>query len=391
MFDDLMNRIRLSYSTKMSENPAVTESKRQGKMVFGYMCNNFPEEILAAAGILPVKYLGSTINVLDANQYQSTFMCHYARSILELGLNEEYKSIDGQVYSYGCDGGSNLFQILMETVPTKYQRFIYVPHNREAVNAVQFYINELKSFSESLELFMGKKISDSDLKGTIIIYNKHRELLQKIYDLRGTGQTPVISGSEVAEILEYSVSVPKIQSNYMLSELIEAVPNRKVKTWAGPRLIVDGTIIDKEFYQIIESLGGMIIGDGLCLGNRYFWGKVDEDMPPLEALANYCLNRLPCNCMGSERVAEKRLEHIVNQVRKYNAHGVVLATQKWCDPVQFDRPYIMNQLQSSGIPVISIDIERTVDTSQIRNRLESFIEMIKLSEGYRKSSLEEVV
>lgn len=390
MFDSLMECLRKSYRPKISENPAVAQAKENGQMVFGYMCSNFPEEILAAAGILPVKYLGSSDNISDANQYQTTYMCHYARSILELGLSKEYESLDGQVYTYGCDGGSNLYQILMELVPQKYQRFMYMPHNSQAADATGFYMEEIKSFKKSLEAYLNREISDGEIKEAIKTYNQHKDLLQKIYDLRGFGKTPLITGSEVAEIIEYVVSVPKAQSNDMLDQLIKAAADRKVEDWVGPRIVADGTIVDKEFQKIIEDLGGMVVGDGFCLGNRLFSARVDEELPPIEALAKYAFNKLPCNCMGHEMVAEKRFEHILKQVEQYKAHAVVLATQKWCDPVQFDRPFIMKELQSRGIPVIIIDIERTVDNSQIRNRLESFMEMITVSKDYQKSIAGEV-
>lgn len=390
MFNNLMERLRESYSPNISENPAIAEAKQNGKMVFGYMCTNSPEELLDAAGILPVRYLGASVNVTDANQYQTTYMCHYARSILELGLNKEYKDLDGQVYTYGCDGGSNLYQILMETVPQKYQRFLYMPHNMDSVGSLEFYMEELKAFKKSLEEYLNKEISDDEIKESIKLYNQHKDLLQTIYDMRGLEKRPLFKGSEVAEIIEYAVSVSKTQSNDMLRQLIEAASSREVEEWVGPRVIGVGTMVDKEFQKVIEDLGGMVVGDTFCIGKRYFFEKVDEELPPLEALSQYVKNKLPCHCMGHKRVPEQYLDEILKQVKQYNAHGVVLANQKWCDPIQFDRPYILEELQSLGIPTIVVDIERTVDTSQIRNRLESFMEMIKLNKNYQKSISGEV-
>ena len=390
MFDQLMERMRASYSPNIAENPTVIEAKKNGQLVFGMMCSNVPEELLAAADILPVRFLGSSSNVTSANEYQTTYMCHYARSILEMGLNEEYKSLDGQVYTYGCDGGSNLYQILMETVPQKYQRLIYIPHNRQAADAAGFYLKELQAFKESLEEYTGKKITDEAIREAIQTYNKHRDLLQQIYDLRGTGTTPLITGYEAAEIVEYTVSVSKKQSNEMLAQLIAAAKTRKVNEWKGPRIIVDGTFVNKDLQRIIEELDAMVVGDGICLGNRIFANRIDETIPPMEALVQYALNRLPCNCLGYDQVAERRLEHVLTQIKKYHGHGVVLATQKWCDPFEFDRPFIQSELQKLKIPVTIIDIERTADTSQIHNRLESFMEMIKLSSNYEDSMMKEV-
>jgi benzoyl-CoA reductase subunit C len=387
MFENIMERLRSSYSVSISENPAIANWKQQQKQVFGYMCHNFPEEIIAAAGVLPIKFLGKPINVIEANQYQSTFMCHYGRSVLELGLNGDYDQINGLVYAYGCEGGCNLFQVLMEIVPKNYQNFLHIPHNSNATGALEFYLAELESFCRSLREKLTCSLNDEDLRKAISLYNQQRKLLKEIYELRGSGNNPLLTGLEVGEILEYVVSTPKEEANELLRQLMATARQRSPKIFSGPRLLVQGTILpDLEFYQIVEELGGMVIGDDLCQGSRYFWDLVDETAAPLEALAKHRLDRLPCSCMSSEKVAERRLEHLLYQVEHYNADGVVLAVQKWCDSTQMDRPFFIEQLKDKGIPVLPVEVERTVGGSQFRTRIEAFMEMIELSAGSKKKS-----
>lgn len=379
MFEQTMETLRSSYSVSIKDNPAITKWRAQGKKVFGYMCHNFPEEMLAAAGVLPVKFLGAPIDIAAANEYQSTFMCHYGRSILELGLNGEYMGLDGLAYAYGCEGGCNLFQILMETVPTERQNFLHIPHNSDAKGALEFYTAELESFAIHLCEGLGVSLSDADMKEAIRTYNEQRELLKEIYDLRGMGSAPLITGVEVAEIMEYVVSVPKKEANELLRKLIVEAAERKPKLFSGPRLLVEGTILPgTDFFAMVEELDGMVVGDDLCQGSRYFWDLVEDCPSPLEAMARHKLYRIPCCCMSSEKVAERRLEHLLSQYRRYNGDGVVVAVQKWCDPTQMDRPFIIKQLQDKGIPVLSVEVERTVGGSQLRTRLEAFKEMIEV-------------
>lgn len=382
MFEETMKQIRSGYSTSIKDNPAIADWRKKGKKVFGYMCHNFPEEILSAANVFPVKFLGAPIDIEEANQYQSTFMCHYGRSILELGLAGEYEHLDGLVYAYGCEGGCNLFQILMETVPKEYKNFLHIPHNSQAAGALTFYMAELDSFMRSLRESLHCSLSDEDLSAAIRLYNEHKQLLKEIYDLRGAGGTPLITGVEVSEIMEYAVSVPKEEANKVLRELIVEAAQREVKPFSGSRLLVEGTILPgQEFFALAEELDCMVVGDDLCQGSRYFWDLVDENLPPLEAMARQKLERTPCCCMSSERVAERRVEHLLNQYQRYNGDGVIVAVQKWCDPTQMDRPFIIEQLQSKGIPVLSVEVERTVGGSQMRTRLEAFREMIDTNSG----------
>ncbi|MHB1128172.1 MAG: 2-hydroxyacyl-CoA dehydratase subunit D [Bacillota bacterium] len=392
MFDEIMARLRSSYSPLVNDNPAATSWQGQGRPVFGYMCNNVPEEILAAAGVLPVKLLGAPVNITEANQYHSTFMCHYGRSILELALSGDYKGLEGLVYAFGCDGGCNVFQVMTEMVPIPYHRFIYLPHNDQNDAALKFYIQELESFCRSLEDYLACRLEEDDLKIAITIYNKNRELLRHIYELRGSNQVPALTGVEVAEILEYNASVPKVHGNGLLEEIIKESSSRVLDQYSSrPRLLVAGTILpDKELYQMVEDAGGIVVGDSLCLGSRYFWDPVDEQLPPLEALARRMLSRIPCSCVSWEKVAERQLEHLLFQAERYRAHGVIFAVQKWCDPMQMDRPFMIKQLQGKGLPVLSVEVERTAGGSQFQNRLEAFMEMLEASPAQRVAPEEAV-
>lgn len=377
-FDDVMEGMRNSFSTSVKQNPALDKWKAAGKPAFGYMCNNFPEEILAAAGVLPLRFLGAPIDIVETNEYQSIFMCHYGRSVLELGLSGEYEKLDGLVSAYGCEGGCNLFQILMDVANLDYENFLNIPHNSDGPGAYEFYIEEMKSFRRSLEEHFNRDITDEDLSQSIELYNRQRRLLRTIYDLRGKEDIPLFTGTEVAEIMEYTMSVPKEEANEVLQQLIDTAKDRVFKPRvSGPRVLIEGTILpDRELYQMVEDLGGIVVGDGLCTGTRSFWDLVRQDLPPLEALCRYVLERLPCSCMSSHRVGERRVKHLWQQAQDYNATGVIIAVQKWCDPMQMDRPFTIEKLQEKGLSVLAVEIERTSGGSQLLTRLEAFVEML---------------
>ena len=55
--------------------------KRDGRKVFGYFCNYTPEEIIHAAGILPVRVRGATENVDRAGSIEQH---ERLRSVFEL-------------------------------------------------------------------------------------------------------------------------------------------------------------------------------------------------------------------------------------------------------------------------------------------------------------------
>lgn len=378
----MLRDIQQSYHRWHVQSDAVNRWKAKGKKAFGYMCNHIPEELLYAGEILPVKLLGDSIPVVEANQYQSVFMCYYGRSLLEMGLQGAYSNLDGMVAAYGCEGGCNLFQVLVEAVSPEYNEFISIPRNARNDLASEFFTEELEKMKQSIEKYIGREITAGELAGAIDVYNENRQLLRQVYDARGLYDRPVLTGIEVAEIMNWAAEVPKDEANVQLRQLLDKAANRLLPPVCGPRIHISGSVLlDQDIFQLIEDLGGMVVSDDLCSGSRYIWDDIEvqeaqttDDL--LKSMAKQKLEKVPCSCMCSPYVAEERVEHILRLVKRYHVNGVIFAVHKWCDSHQMDRPFMIRRLQELGLPVLSIDVERGVGDAQARNRIESFLEMI---------------
>ena len=375
----VLEKIRNEYDVLPSQNKAIAQWKKEGGKVFGYMCTNFPEELIYAAGILPVRLVGKPIDIIEANEHFSIYMCHYARSLLELGLMGEYACLDGIVSAFGCEGSCNLFQVLGLAVPFDFFEFSYTPHNAKTDAARNFYIKELYGFKQRLEEYIGHAISSDDIFHAVDVYNENRRLLREMYDLRGLSNNPPVSGKEMGEVLYWDMSTSKHTANETLKLLItELKESRKEHQFSGPRIHLSGSMIpDLEIYETIEEIGGMVVSDDLCLGSRYFWKDTNRTFDPIFGLAQSHLECIPCSCMCSEKVAEDRTAHIRNLIRRYKVDGVVFAIYKWCDPNQMDRPDMMRELEENGVPVLSLEMEKTLGAAQHRTRLEAFFEVLR--------------
>ncbi len=380
-----ISRLSDSYNRWPDQSETVKQWKSEGKKVFGYMCNHIPEELLFAGGILPVKLLGDSIPVVEANQYQAVFMCYFARTLVEMGLQNGLSKLDGLIGAYSCEGGCDLFQIVAEIVKPSYYQFISLPHdtkNEKKELAAKFLFEEFKVVKRSLEEYLGREISAAEILKAIEIYNETRSLLRQVYDARGKSNRPGFTGVEVAEIMNWVVGVPKDEANKKLKELLAEAAGRQLPPVKGPRIHLSGTLfLDTEIYQLLEDLGGMVVSDDLCMGSRYFWDDIKLPKKAsadnlLEAMVRQKLDKVPCSCMCSSHVAEDRLKHINKLSAKYQVDGVIFAVHKWCDSHAMDRPFMIKQLQEAGLPVLSIEVERTIGDAQARTRIESFLEMI---------------
>ena len=69
----------------------IMEHKRQGGMAFGWLCTYVPEEIIHAAGVLPIRITGSEqeTELDEGSAYLYVNTCSFSPSCLQLGLRGE--------------------------------------------------------------------------------------------------------------------------------------------------------------------------------------------------------------------------------------------------------------------------------------------------------------
>jgi benzoyl-CoA reductase/2-hydroxyglutaryl-CoA dehydratase subunit BcrC/BadD/HgdB len=75
----------------------ILELKNQGKKVFGWLCTYVPEEIIHAAGALPIRITGYSkeMELEEGTAFLYINSCSFSRSCLQLGLKGEYDFLDG--------------------------------------------------------------------------------------------------------------------------------------------------------------------------------------------------------------------------------------------------------------------------------------------------------
>ena len=193
----------------------ILELKKQGKKVFGWLCTYVPEEIIHAAGILPVRITGyaQETELDDANAYLYINNCSFSRSCLQLGLTGEYDYLDGMVAGSTCDGARRLFDLWQYYIKVPFHHILTVPR-KYTERAHALYYEQVVKFKEHLQQYLHSKITDESLLGSISIYNESRELLKKLYELRKLDKPP-ITGAETLEVLNASQRMQKEQFNDM--------------------------------------------------------------------------------------------------------------------------------------------------------------------------------
>ena len=133
----------------------ILDYKRQVKKVFGWLCTYVPEELIHAAGILPIRITGYSqeTELDDGNAYLYINNCSFSRSCLQLGLRCEYDFLDGVVGGSTCDGARRLFDLWRHYIGTPFHQVLTVPR-KYTEKAHALYYHEVAQFKQHLEEFL---------------------------------------------------------------------------------------------------------------------------------------------------------------------------------------------------------------------------------------------
>ncbi|HUX97983.1 MAG TPA: 2-hydroxyacyl-CoA dehydratase family protein [Candidatus Deferrimicrobium sp.] len=346
-----------------------------GSFIFGYLCTYVPEEILYAAGMLPIKIIPEIDPITKGEGYLAPFLCPYIRSVFDHALKGKYAYLDGIIQNHTCDGMTHLYAEWNLHVKTPYSYFLGQPYLDDSA-AKEFYLKTLTTFIQWLEVLMVRPITTAAFQDAIQVYNEHRHLLKELGTLR-QNQTPHLLGSEFFEIIRAGMVSPKKEINLLIHEFLKEVRNRKLKTNLKIKVLVSGGMIeDLRVLQLIEQSGAQIVADDLCIGSRYYWNLISSDQNPIKAIGDRYIDRVSCPCRDIDR--KKRLDHIIDMYKSSQAEGIIFIFQKSCGPHYGDYPYITEYLSANGIPHLLLMLEHeSTAIEQMKNRVDAFIEMVE--------------
>src|SRR3990172_3683288 len=132
--------------------------EKRHRPVVGYLCTWVPEELIFAAGGLPVRVLGShePQDVVEPHIFSQ--FCPYSRDCLAQGLLGRYNYLHGIVYAHGCYHIRQTFDSWQRHIPTPLAYFFFMPTNVQRRGAKDQVVRELEDFKEALEKHTGRGI-----------------------------------------------------------------------------------------------------------------------------------------------------------------------------------------------------------------------------------------
>lgn len=394
---DLKHLIFFEDLLQEANNALVQKAKADGKFAIGYTCYFMPEVLLDLPGCFSVRLRAPRCTSPDiATYYMSARVCHYARSLLERALEGGYNFLDAQMATETCTATCRFQEHLQQKNidSVKDMRIIDNDNFFCEFSDVPFKTNEnsYNHFREQLRAHvlqplhdkLGVDTSDEALMKAIEQHNEVCRLINEIGNYRKL-ENPTITGYEFHVIQLVSLVCPKELILPYLRETAEQLKTREpdMKWPFRCKVVLAGSENDDpDFTKLIESCGAEVVAD------RYCYGAVESRIPivvkegqePLDAIARHYLDTSNCPRFMPQDTMRRRKQRIADLAKEYNADGVIVVSNKFCEYWSYERVIDTVVLpRDFGLPVCSIEKEYINSASgQLRTRFQAFVESIEI-------------
>lgn len=370
---------QISAIARSLSNENLSTAQREGRPLIGYLCSFVPQEIIYAAGGIPVRLRATESESTEkAEGYFSPTHCSFVRHALNHAIEGRYGFLDAIVMMDTCDHGRRMADhFRYAKVEPKKQLFLPVPFQATPASISSFR-EDLEEFSKGIEQITQQKITVKSLTESIVLYNEQRMLLAQLYNLRKE-DPPLCTGSEVLEIELALLSLPVKEGNELLTAVLDELPVRThlaTKHSKVRLLMASNHFEDVERMRTIESRDAVVVHDLMCVGTGHFHGLVDAQDDPLMALARRTLGRISCPRMGG--AGKDRQDFLIALAKSWRAQGVILDKLRFCGYWEAEAFVLKETLEARGLPVLVMDAELYGGgLGQLTTRVEAFCERIR--------------
>ena len=362
----------------IADNPrkAMDDYKKEtGKGAVGIMPVYCPEEIVHAAGYLPIGMWGAQKKQISkARTYLPPFACSIMQSVMELQLEGVYDDLEAVIFSVPCDTLKCMSQKWNRPVPA----IVFThPQNRKIAKdaANVFAREEFYIVKEKLEDILDVHISNKAIKNSIAVYNENRAACREFSDVAAE-YAAVVTPSDRHAVIKARWFMEKSRHTALVKELIAALKAEPAPEFKGKKIIVTGIQVEPyDVLDIFQENGFAIVADDLAQETRNFRQDVPDDDDALMALAR-AWNEFD-GCSLATDANKPKGQMIIDAVKKYGADAVVVCMMKFCDPEEFDYPILLQEFEAAGVKNLYIEVDQeSTAFEQVKTRIQTFAEIL---------------
>ncbi len=321
-----------------------------GRKVIGELGVDVPDELIIAAGMLPVHvYAEPEKPLAETDRYLEYAFDPVVRAQFEKIVDGTYDSlVDALAISNSTDVIIRIYLYLRELSRVEPEKkvpeveFIDWLFTRNRLHQVRNEMT-LDIFRKTVERWAGHGISDDDIAAAAKICNADRQALREMAKLRRSREVR-INGSEAMVIIGSAFFMERTAHTELVKQVIEAA-----KDWPvieGPRIFLTGSNQeDTALYEMIEAAGAVVVGEDHDWGDRYYDRDYNMNYAPIRAVVDRYMLR---EFSSKKAFVSQRVAALDRMVEDAGADAVIFYTNIYEEAASWDYPSQKQSLENRG-------------------------------------------
>lgn len=316
-------------------------------------------KILSMSGFVPE----AICDTVRFNGYKGdagfSHYCTYASDYISQVLADD--TIDGAVFPKTCDSSRSISSYIGDSGKFVYPLAVPVVRSDDAIS---YYAYVIRDYKTAVEAHYGISISEDEIYDRFRMVEARNASINSLYE-------------SLADGLSYSSYLNAIHENFT-----KPLAEQKIETSgqsAGiPVFLLGSYMTNAGIVDSAEKNGLRIIGDDLPESNRIAKRAfpVVDDIYQLVALQVLSSRTSPTQNSYSDRIKET-----MEEIGKKGCRGVLVVTQRFCEPYDYYYSVLKKALDDAGIPSLKLELDGSLDQNLHEAELGAFASMLEACHG----------
>ncbi len=356
-----------------ADYPTVARWREQGGKVLGHFQVYFPEEIAHAAGMLPVKLRGATVAPDKADSRFGSYLCSIIKTSLELALTDKIE-LDMFVTHPICDAARNLGAIWGRNYDYPCQ-ILYLPQNPNSATSIGWLRGEYDRLKRTVEEIAGVEVTDEALRESVQVFNRNRELLRELYDLKREAPEK-IAAEDAYALVAAAGMMPREEHNELMEYVLPLIHAVEAKQEDRIRVVFEGAFCEQPPLDLVRMLGRAcyVVDDDFLIGLRWLLGPVPVGEDPLQDLAHAYVEDSSYSPVQHD-LRKRKEDMLIARYRGARGEAVIVTAAKMCEPGLEEQVAYTHALDKEGIPHFVSEFEENQSSfADLELQIETFME-----------------
>ena len=285
--------------------------------------------------------------------------CTYASDYISQVLSDD--TIDGAVFPKTCDSSRSISSYIGESGKFVYPLAVPVIRSEDAIS---YYAYVIRDYKTAVEAHYGISISEDEIYDRFRMVEARNASINSLYE-------------SLADGLSYSSYLNAIHENFT-KPLAEQKIEASGQSAGIPVFLLGSYMTNAGIVDSAEKNGLRIIGDDLPESNRIAKRAfpVVDDIYQLVALQMLSSRTSPTQNSYSDRIKET-----IEEIGKKGCMGVLVVTQRFCEPYDYYYSVLKKSLDDAGIPSLKLELDGSLDQNLHEAELGAFASMLEACHG----------